>query len=69
MRITYSFLNLGDQIGSGHFGTVRDGEHPVQGNVAVKMMERLNDESDTEWQRRKMDLLSEAQNLKVAEHE
>lgn len=69
MRTTYSFLNLGDQLGSGHFGTVRDGMHPVQGNVAVKMMERLNDESETEWQQRKMDLLSEAQNLKVAEHE
>lgn len=69
MRTTYSFLNLGAQLGSGRFGIVHDGEHPVQGKVAVKMMERLNDESDTEWQRRKTDLLCEALNLKVAEHE
>jgi len=69
MRITFSLLNLGAQLGSGHFGVVHDGEHLVQGKIAVKMMERLNDESDTEWRLRKMDLLSEAQNLKVAEHE
>ena len=69
MRTTYSFLNLGAQLGSGHFGVVHEGEHPVQGKIAVKMMERLNGESDTEWQQRKMDLLSEAQHLKIAEHE
>jgi eukaryotic-like serine/threonine-protein kinase len=69
MRTTYSFLSLGNQLGCGHFGIVHEGEHPVQGKIAVKMMERLNDESDTVWQQRKMDLLSEAQHLKVAEHE
>jgi serine/threonine protein kinase len=69
MRTTYSFLSLGAQLGSGHFGVVHEGEHPVQGKIAVKMMERLNGESDTEWQQRKMDLLSEAQHLKIAEHE
>ena len=69
MRTTYSFLSLGVQLGCGHFGVVHEGEHPVQGKIAVKMMERLDGESDTDWQQRKMDLLSEAQHLKAAEHE
>lgn len=69
MRLTISTLRLGHEIGSGNFGKVHECEHPVQGNIAVKLLEKKADEPDADWQQRKMDLLAEAQHLKNAEHE
>ncbi len=69
MRATISALRVGKEIGSGCFGTVHECLHPVQGKVAVKIMEKEPSESDPDWQQRKMDLLSEAQHLKAAEHD
>lgn len=69
MRPTISALRLGPQIGSGNFGTVHESDHPVQGRIAVKVLERQPTESDADWQQRKTELLSEAQHLRVAEHE
>nr|WP_275889163.1 serine/threonine-protein kinase [Desulfobulbus rhabdoformis] len=60
---------MGPEIGSGNFGKVHEGMHPVQGNIAVKLLEKKTGESDPDWQQRKLDLLAEAQHLKSAEHE
>lgn len=69
MRATISAFRLGHEIGKGHFGTVYECDHPVQGKIAVKLLQKEAEESDAEWQQRKMDLLAEAQHLKAAEHE
>lgn len=69
MRATISTLRFGLLIGSGHFGAVYKCQHPVQGNIAVKVLEKEARESDTDWNQRKHDLLAEAQYLKAAEHE
>mgnify|MGYP001213529409 CR=1 FL=1 len=62
-------LNIGPQIGAGHFGTVHEGTDHVLGRVAVKVMRKEPTEQDTEWQTRKADLLREGQRLRDAEHD
>lgn len=69
MRTTISALRLGPEIGNGCFGTVHECMHPVQGKIAVKVMEKEPKESDNDWRQRKMDLLAEAKHLKTAEHD
>lgn len=69
MRATISALRLGPEIGHGNFAVVHECDHPVQGKIAVKLMEKKASESDADWQQRKMDLLAEAQHLKTAEHD
>jgi len=69
MRATISALRLGPEIGSGNFATVHECEHPVQGKIAVKLLDKKANESDADWQQRKIDLLAEAQHLKTAEHD
>ena len=69
MRVTISALRLGPEIGSGNFGKVHECIHPVQGNIAVKLLEKKTGEPEDDWQQRKLDLLAEAQHLKNAEHE
>lgn len=68
-RAVVSALKIGEPIGSGHFGTMHVGEHPIHGKVAIKVLERLPGESDQEWGRRKEGLLYEGQRLKDAEHD
>ena len=69
MRTTISAFQLGPRIGSGNFGTVHECNHPVQGRLAVKLLEKKANESDADWQQRKIDLLREGQRLKTAEHD
>jgi len=69
MRTTISALRLGPEIGIGNFSIVHECMHPVQGKIAVKVMEKKSHESDADWHQRKMDLLAEAQHLKTAEHD
>lgn len=69
MRATISALKIGPEIDNGCFGSVHECEHPVQGKIAVKLMEKDAAESNADWKQRKMDLLAEAQHLKSAEHD
>ncbi len=69
MRATISAFRIGPEIGKGNFGTVHECEHPVQGKIAVKLLEKKAHESDADWQQRKIDLLAEGQHLKTAEHD
>jgi eukaryotic-like serine/threonine-protein kinase len=69
MRAMISALRIGSEIGSGNFGKVHECEHPVQGKIAVKLMEKNATESDADWKQRRIDLLAEAQHLKSAEHD
>jgi len=68
MRPIISALRFGPQIGAGFFAAVYKCIHPIQGEIAVKVMERNPHESDSEWTQRKMDLIAEGQHLKTAEH-
>jgi eukaryotic-like serine/threonine-protein kinase len=63
-------LKLGNLIGSGAFGEVFEGDDPVHGQVAVKMLRRDHPlvETDDEWRRRKEALLQEGQRLSKADH-
>lgn len=64
-----STLLLQSALGSGHFGEVFSGEHPVHGRVAIKKLTRLPTETLAEWQQRWSGLLAEGQRLKAAEHD
>lgn len=68
-RTVVSAIKLGSVLGSGQFGTVYKGEHPIHGDVAVKVLERRGTESDDKWVQRKNGLLEEGQRLKDAEHD
>ncbi|WP_119069784.1 serine/threonine-protein kinase [Aggregatilinea lenta] len=65
----FANLSLHDPIGAGFFGTVYEGNDPVQGKVAVKVLTQKEDESDERWNLRKATLLNEGQRLKDAEHD
>lgn len=56
------------RLGKGAFGTVHEGNHPVQGRVAVKIIEREPTENDAEWTIRAGKLMVEGRHLKDAEH-
>ncbi|NOK62677.1 MAG: serine/threonine protein kinase, bacterial [Chloroflexi bacterium AL-W] len=62
-------LALGRQIGAGHFGEVFEGNDPVLGRVAIKILRKKSQEDDTYWQHRKQSLLREGQRLKEAQHD
>ncbi|WP_026607561.1 serine/threonine-protein kinase [Methylocapsa acidiphila] len=68
MTVLTSNLKMGTHIGSGHFGDVFLANDPVHGEVAVKVIARDATESPEEWQKRKDNLLKEAQHLKKATH-
>lgn len=68
-RTVISALRIESELGSGQFGRVFKGQHPIHGDVAIKVLERLSTESDTEWDARKDGLLAEGQRLKDAEHD
>ena len=63
MRATISALKIGPEIGNGCFGAVHECQHPVQGKIAVKLIEKGAAESNADSKQRKMDLLAEAQHL------
>jgi len=68
-RTVISALRIGQLLGKGQFGAVYEGVHPVHGTVAVKVLKRLQDESESEWALRRSQLLAEGQRLKDAEHD
>lgn len=69
MKAAYSFFELGPKLGAGCFGAVHECIHPVQGKIAVKVIEKDDEETDNEWHERKMGLLAEGQHLKKAEND
>jgi serine/threonine protein kinase len=64
-----SNLQIGKQIGRGFYGEVCLGTDPVHGEVAVKILRQQPAEPLWAWQKRKTELLGEAQRLKQAAHE
>jgi serine/threonine-protein kinase len=67
--MTYSAqLSVGGRVGGGQFGDVFEGQDPVHGKVAVKVLKQAPGESTAEWAKRSENLLKEAQNLKAASH-
>lgn len=76
MTILTSSLTLEDKIGNGHFGEVFQGDDPVHGKVAVKVLTReaaarileKPSVSDAEWDQFKSDFIAEARNLARATH-
>jgi serine/threonine-protein kinase len=63
-----SLLNIGAEIGRGHFGVVHEGHDPVHGKVAVKIIHRDPAKPPEAWRDRMVGMLKEAQNLKKASH-
>lgn len=61
-------LDIGDQIGSGHFGNVHVAIDQVHGEVAVKIIAQEQGQSDVDWDYAKAEFLREAQHLAAAEH-
>jgi len=76
MIVLTSSLTVGQKIGNGHFGEVFEGDDPVHGDVAVKVLTRTAaarilgkpNVSDAEWAEFKSDFLAEAKNLAKATH-
>ena len=61
-------LTLKGRIGGGQFGDVFEGQCPVHGQVAVKVLKQNPGESPAEWALRSKQLMHEAQKLKTAAH-
>ena len=61
-------LQLFEELGSGEFGKFFKGKDSVHGDVAVKVMSRSPSETSADWDKRKANLLAEAQKLSAAEH-
>lgn len=62
---------IGSHIGSGCYGSVFQGKHPVRGDVAVKIFFRYDGKEvdlPATWARRKEEILKEAQRLREAAH-
>jgi serine/threonine-protein kinase len=66
--ILTTLLDIGDEIGRGHFGIVYEAQDPVHGLVAVKVVFRDHTKPPSEWLLLKQRTLKEAQNLKKASH-
>ncbi len=64
-----SGLSIGERIGSGHFGEVFEGQDPIHGKVAVKVLRRAPGSDDDEvWASFKSTHLAEAKFLARASH-
>ena len=65
MNDLISNLKINGKIGQGVFGEVFEGQDEVHGTVAVKLIRKDHPRPETqdEWDRRKADLLGEAQRL------
>ena len=61
-------LQIGQKLGSGHFGVVYLGQDSVHGSVAVKVLARGASDSEAEWHAYKTSFLTEAQSLAKATH-
>lgn len=68
MSVLKSNLEIGAEIGHGHFGSVCAGLDQIHGNVAVKIFTQAEQETSDKWLSRKDDLLREGENLKKASH-
>lgn len=64
-----SGLNIGKEIGRGHFGVVHEATDDVQGRVAVKVLSIKTGESQADWTTRKAAHLREAKHLASAAHQ
>lgn len=64
-----SQITLEEKVGEGHFGSVHRARHDVHGEVAVKIYERLPEDTDETWAQRRDELLAEGQRLRIASHE
>lgn len=63
-----SRLDIGDELGNGHFGQVHRAQDQAHGEVAVKVLTRGETMTDAQWAVYKEGHLEEAQNLSKAEH-
>jgi serine/threonine-protein kinase len=61
-------LQVGQRLGNGHFGVVYLAQDSVHGQVAVKVLSRNPEQSDSDWLAYKVGFLAEAQNLSKATH-
>lgn len=61
-------IQLGEQIGNGHFGEVHHGTDPAHGHVAVKVLRRGATMNDAHWANYKENHFGEAQMLSRAQH-
>lgn len=61
-------LTLRGRIGGGQFGDVFEGDCPLNGKVAVKLLRQNLGESKADWATRSAELLAEAIKLKSAQH-
>jgi len=64
-----SGLTLQSKLGAGNFGEVYEGQDPVLGKVAVKVLRKEVQETEEKWRSRKNGLLQEGRFLREAEHE
>ncbi|MEM6266634.1 MAG: serine/threonine-protein kinase [Pseudomonadota bacterium] len=61
-------LEIGERIGSGHFGQVHRAIDRAHGEVAVKVLGRTPEMTDEQWEVFKANHVGEAQHLSQAEH-
>lgn len=69
MTDVFARIDLLEIIGSGYFGVVHAANDQVHGRVAVKVLSKMPNEEDADWQIRKEELLHEGQRLRIAEHD
>lgn len=62
-------LVIGEEIGRGHFGRVHLGRDLLRERLAVKIMERADDETQEEWIARRTGLIEEGNSLHRANHQ
>lgn len=63
-----SDLKLGKFLGAGSFGEVYEGDDPVQGKVAVKLIKANPSQTPDEWREHKENLLKEGQGMAASSH-
>lgn len=61
-------LQIGEEIGRGHFGRVHIGSDATRERLAIKIMEQREDEDQEYWTARKNGLIAEGLSLQRATH-
>lgn len=62
-------LQIGEEIGRGHFGRVHIGNDAIRERLAIKIMEQREDEDEEYWTARKNGLIAEGSSLERANHQ